>query len=95
MQQALEDVRRGRTTFVIAHRLWTVQQADQILVLRDGRIVERARGTPARSAHEALMETDGFYAHLHELQAESERMTSEVPSGSGSRLSALAEGGAA
>jgi ABC-type multidrug transport system fused ATPase/permease subunit len=95
MQQALEDVRRGRTTFVIAHRLWTVQQADQILVLRDGRIVERARGTPARSAHEALMEADGFYAHLHELQAESERMTLEVPSGSDSRQSRLAEGGAA
>ncbi len=95
MQQALEDVRRGRTTFVIAHRLWTVQQADQILVLRDGRIVERARGIPAKSAHEALMEADGFYAHLHELQAKSERMTSEIPSGSGSRISALAEGGAA
>ena len=95
MQQALEDVRRGRTTFVIAHRLWTVQQADQILVLRDGRIVERARGTPAKSAHEALMEADGFYAHLHELQAQSERMTSEAPSESGSRAPALAEGGAA
>ncbi|MBN1138062.1 MAG: ABC transporter ATP-binding protein, partial [Anaerolineae bacterium] len=42
MQRALAEVRAGRTTFVIAHRLWTVQQADQILVLRDGRIVERA-----------------------------------------------------
>ena len=40
MQQALDEVRKGRTTFVIAHRLWTVQQADRILVLQDGRIVE-------------------------------------------------------
>jgi ABC-type multidrug transport system fused ATPase/permease subunit len=77
MQQALGDVRTGRTTFVIAHRLWTVQQADQILVLRDGRIVERARGTPECSAHEALLAADGFYAHLYELQAQSERMTAQ------------------
>ncbi len=61
MQQALAEVRAGRTTFVIAHRLWTVQQADQILVLRDGRIVERARSTPERSAHEALLAAGGFY----------------------------------
>ncbi len=77
MQQALEDVRAGRTTFVIAHRLWTVRQADQILVLRDGRIVERAKGTPSQSAHEALLAAGGFYAHLYELQAHSERMMAQ------------------
>jgi ABC-type multidrug transport system fused ATPase/permease subunit len=74
MQQALEEVWAGRTTFVIAHRLWTVQAADQILVLRDGRIVERARGTPERSAHEALLAADGLYAELHTLQREREKL---------------------
>ncbi len=78
MQEALTEVRRGRTTFVIAHRLWTVQQADQILVLRDGRIVERARstgaGADARSAHEILLAADGFYRELYELQFEAESL---------------------
>ena len=74
MQQALADVRAGRTTFVIAHRLWTVQQADQILVLRDGRIVERARGSAERSAHQALLEQDGFYRQLYELQFQAEAL---------------------
>jgi ABC-type multidrug transport system fused ATPase/permease subunit len=68
MQQALQEVRAHRTTFVIAHRLWTVQQADQILVLREGRIVERAQGTPTRSAHEALLAKKGFYRELYEVQ---------------------------
>jgi ATP-binding cassette, subfamily B, multidrug efflux pump len=74
LQQALEQVRAGRTTFVIAHRLWTVQAADQILVLRAGRIVEQARGTPERSAHAALLAADGLYAQLHTLQRESEKL---------------------
>jgi ABC-type multidrug transport system fused ATPase/permease subunit len=75
MQQALTDVRAGRTTFVIAHRLWTVQQADQILVLRDGRIVERARGDESRSAHQALLARDGLYRQLYELQVACETLT--------------------
>ena len=74
MQEALTEVRRGRTTFVIAHRLWTVQQADQILVLRDGRIVERARGTAERSAHQILLEQSGFYHELYELQFQGEKL---------------------
>ena len=85
MQQALEEVRAGRTTFVIAHRLWTVQRADRILVLRDGRIVERARGTDARSAHEALLAQDGLYRQLYELQVASETMTSREVVGGGAR----------
>jgi ABC-type multidrug transport system fused ATPase/permease subunit len=68
MQRALQEVRAHRTTFVIAHRLWTVQQADQILVLREGRIVERAQGTPTRSAHEALLAKKGFYRELYQVQ---------------------------
>ncbi|MBN1639808.1 MAG: ABC transporter ATP-binding protein, partial [Anaerolineae bacterium] len=74
MQEALSDVHAGRTTFVIAHRLWTVQHADQILVLRDGRVVERARGDGARSAHEALLAAGGFYSQLVDLQFQGEAL---------------------
>ena len=81
MQQALREVRANRTTFVIAHRLWTVREADQILVLRDGRIVERARSTPAQSAHERLMAAGGFYRELYELQFSGEALASERGSG--------------
>ncbi|MGC9347667.1 MAG: ABC transporter ATP-binding protein, partial [Anaerolineae bacterium] len=77
MQQALEEVRAGRTTFVIAHRLWTVQHADRILVLRDGHIVERARGEGERSAHEILLAQDGLYRQLYELQVAGETLTPE------------------
>ena len=52
---------RGRTTFVIAHRLSTVHRADQILVLDGGRIVER--GT-----HQELLELEGHYRQIYELQ---------------------------
>jgi ABC-type multidrug transport system fused ATPase/permease subunit len=54
-------VMRGRTTFVIAHRLSTVRQADLILVLQDGEIVER--GT-----HQELMAQRGRYREIYELQ---------------------------
>ncbi|MFP4394938.1 MAG: ABC transporter ATP-binding protein [Anaerolineales bacterium] len=86
MQRALEEVWAGRTTFVIAHRLWTVQRADQILVLKNGRIVERARSTAERSAHEALLDpaqSPGVYRHLYELQRTGEALhaTETIPSG--------------
>ncbi len=61
LQQALDEVIRGRTTFVIAHRLSTVRKADLILALDDGRIVER--GT-----HEELLERGGFYRSIYDLQ---------------------------
>jgi ABC-type transport system involved in cytochrome bd biosynthesis fused ATPase/permease subunit len=51
----------GRTTFVIAHRLSTVRRADLILVMEDGRIVER--GT-----HEELLKRGGLYKEIHDLQ---------------------------
>jgi ABC-type multidrug transport system fused ATPase/permease subunit len=81
MQQALGEVRAGRTTFVIAHRLWTVQQADQILVLRDGRIIERAHSNPERSAHEALLTAGGFYSDVYALQFQAETMSPQAAEG--------------
>ena len=83
MQQALGEVRAGRTTFVIAHRLWTVQQADQILVLREGRIVERARSTPERSAHEALLAAGAFYRQVYTLQFQAETLAAGEPTEGG------------
>ena len=57
IQQAMIALMKGRTSFVIAHRLSTIRGADQILVIQDGRIVER--GT-----HEQLLEKQGLYAGL-------------------------------
>ncbi len=74
MQQALDVARAGRTTFVIAHRLWTIRHADQILVLRDGHIVEQARGSATQSAHEALLARDGLYQELYALQVAGETL---------------------
>ena len=61
IQRALRVLMAGRTSFVIAQRLTTVQEADQILVLDGGRIVER--GT-----HVELLQRDGFYRELYDLQ---------------------------
>jgi ATP-binding cassette subfamily B protein len=61
IQEALEVVMRGRTTFVVASRLRTVKRADEILVLEHGRIVER--GT-----HETLLRAGGLYRRLYDVQ---------------------------
>lgn len=61
IEEALEELMRGRSNLVVAHRLSTVQRADQILVLRKGEI--RERGT-----HAELLRLGGIYSRLHELQ---------------------------
>jgi subfamily B ATP-binding cassette protein MsbA len=61
IQQGLSELMRGRTTFVIAHRLSTIRKADTILVVEDGRIVERGR-------HEELLARGGRYADLYNRQ---------------------------
>ena len=61
VQEALEQLLKGRTTFVIAHRLTTIQQADRILVLNKGRLVET--GT-----HAELMDQKGLYQYLYTLR---------------------------
>ncbi|PHK94447.1 ABC transporter permease [Pseudoroseomonas rhizosphaerae] len=60
--RALEGLRKGRTTLVVAHRLATVQQADRIVVMRDGRAVEQGR-------HAELVARDGLYARMVRTQA--------------------------
>lgn len=66
VQEALNRLMVGRTAFVIAHRLSTIKNADRILVLEKGRLVED--GT-----HEELMEKNGLYAHLYQIQYRNNR----------------------
>ncbi|AEA16013.1 MULTISPECIES: ABC transporter ATP-binding protein [Bacillus] len=61
IQAGLNNLMRGRTSFVIAHRLKTIEKADQILVIKDGEILERGH-------HESLMEDRGFYFDLYTSQ---------------------------
>jgi len=61
VQEALERLMKGRTTFVIAHRLSTVRHADRIYVVDGGRIVEEGR-------HEDLVRQDGLYRRLYQMQ---------------------------
>lgn len=61
IQEAFARLMEGRTSFIVAHRLSTIREADVILVMRDGKIVEQGR-------HEELLEKDGFYAGLYNSQ---------------------------
>ncbi|PEM38136.1 ABC transporter ATP-binding protein [Bacillus pseudomycoides] len=61
IQSGLNNLMKGRTSFVIAHRLKTIEKADQILVIQDGEIIERGN-------HESLIESQGFYYGLYTSQ---------------------------
>lgn len=60
IQDAFAKLMEGRTSFIVAHRLFTIQNADRILVMRDGRIIEQGN-------HQELMEQKGFYYHLYQV----------------------------
>lgn len=61
VQKAFDEMMRGRTTFIVAHRLSTIKEADIILVMKDGKIIEQGR-------HEELLKRGGFYAELYNSQ---------------------------
>lgn len=63
IQKAMENLMEGRTSFIIAHRLSTIKDADLILVMKDGDIIEQGN-------HEELLKADGFYASLYNSQFE-------------------------
>lgn len=68
IQNALQNLIKGRTTFIIAHRLSTVQNADRIIVLKDGNIIEEG-------SHQQLIEKDGFYKKLFDMQFKQDKKT--------------------
>ena len=61
IQNAFAQMMEGRTSFIVAHRLSTIKEADVILVMKDGQIVEQGK-------HEELLEQNGFYAQLYNAQ---------------------------
>jgi ATP-binding cassette, subfamily B, bacterial MsbA len=75
LQDAIAELRQGRTTLVIAHRLATITHADNILVVQDGSVIESGR-------HDELLRKDGFYASFYRLQFEQQAPVMEsFPSG--------------
>lgn len=68
LRDAFEVARKGRTTFVIAHRLGTVRHADRIIVLKNGRVEELGLPKAGKTAHEMLMDAGGLYSTLYSLQ---------------------------
>ena len=63
VQKAMDKLTEGRTSFIIAHRLSTIKNADLILVMKDGNIIEQGN-------HDELIKQDGFYAKLYNSQFE-------------------------
>jgi ATP-binding cassette subfamily B protein len=70
IQKAMNNLMKNRTSFVIAHRLSTIRDADLILVMNEGDIVEQGN-------HEELIERDGFYAELYKSQFEEDFVETE------------------
>jgi ATP-binding cassette subfamily B protein len=87
IQQALAELMKGRTTFVIAQRLRTVRAADQILVLQNGEIVQRGR-------HDDLIHEDGLYQEIYDLELRDQEEAYEREQARLSELAAAAEAGA-
>ena len=67
VQEALDRLMVGRTSFVIAHRLSTIKNADKIMVLENGQLIEQGN-------HDELMAMDGLYAHLYKIQYRSKEV---------------------
>ena len=61
ISEAFENMMRGRTSFIVAHRLSTIREADVILVMKDGHIIEQGK-------HEELLKKGGFYHKLYHSQ---------------------------
>ena len=61
VQKAFAKMMEGRTSFIVAHRLSTIREADIILVMKDGNIIEQGN-------HETLLKQNGFYANLYNSQ---------------------------
>ena len=80
IQASLDNAARGRTTLIIAHRLSTVMNADEILVMSGGRIVERG-------SHWSLLVANGHYARMWELQQQEDEETAEANRGTANVLS--------
>ena len=61
IQSAFAEMMKGRTSFIVAHRLSTIREADVILVMKDGHVIEQGN-------HEFLLKKNGFYADLYNSQ---------------------------
>ena len=61
VQRAFQEMLKGRTAFIVAHRLSTIQNADCILVMKDGNVIEKG-------SHDELLQENGFYKNLYESQ---------------------------
>ena len=61
IQRAFSEMMKGRTSFIVAHRLSTIREADIILVMKDGHVIEQG-------SHEELLSRNGFYSELYHSQ---------------------------
>ena len=71
IREALKERRAGTTTFIISHRLSTLMQADHILVLDEGKLVQEGN-------HESLLQQDGLYRRVWEIQNAAQKEVSEA-----------------
>lgn len=74
IQKAFDTMMQGRTSFIVAHRLSTIQQADVILVMKDGKIIEQGN-------HESLLSQNGFYAQMYNSQFQAQDLSCQTNGG--------------